>query len=194
MNNMPIFEGHNTNQDINLEKAQREFASGSVEAFNFLYERYNRKLYWYCVRMLGNSDAAKDAYQEAFIKVYDKRSEFQGENFASWLFTIARNICLNIIRTRRIYVEIEEDAQVTDHVRESDIGMREFIEKSLEKLPITYREALILREYQECTYQEIAEILNIDLSNAKVRVHRARSMMRKILAPIAKEYYSDSSK
>lgn len=191
---MPIFDGHNGNREADFEKAQREFSSGSIEAFNFLYERYNRKLYWYCVRMLGNSDVAKDAYQEAFIRVYDKREEFQGENFSAWLFTIARNICLNIIRTRRDFVEIEEDTQITDHVRESDIGMKEYIEKALEKLPVTYREALILREYEDCSYQEIAEILNIDLSNAKVRVHRARAMMRKTLSPIAKEYYSDDSR
>ncbi len=178
-------------KEMDIESASRELALGSVEAFNFLYERYHKKLYWFCLRMLGDSEAAKDAYQDAFIKVYDKRKEFRGENFSAWLFTIGRNICLNVIRARKEYSELEEDAQITDHVRESDIGMKDFINQSLMKLPVVYREVLILREYEDCSYQEIADILNIDLSNAKVRVHRARALMRKILTPIAKEYYSD---
>jgi RNA polymerase sigma-70 factor (ECF subfamily) len=56
-------------------------------------------------------------------------------------------------------------------------------------LPVSLREAIILREYQECSYQEIAEIVGIDLSLAKVRVHRARLILRKTLEPIAKEIY-----
>ena len=54
---------------------------------------------------------------------------------------------------------------------------------------LALREALILREYEECSYQEIAEILSIDLSLAKVRVHRARLLLKKLLKPIEKEYY-----
>ncbi len=71
----------------------------------------------------------------------------------------------------------------------SDIGMREFIEKSIAQLPVTLREALILREYEERSYQEIADILGIELSLAKVRVHRARLLLRKMLQPIMKEIH-----
>lgn len=181
---------HSPNE-MDLSTASAELAKGSAEAFNFLYEKYQNKLYWFCVRMLGDSEAAKDAFQDTFIKVYDKRKDFKGENFTSWLFTIARHVCLNVIRSRKEFNELEEDAQITDSLRESDIGMKDYIEKALLKLPVVYREVLILREYEDCSYQEIAEILNIDLSNAKVRVHRARILMRKLLTPLAKEYYSD---
>lgn len=175
--------------EMTEESASLELIKGSVEAFNFLYERYHTKVYWFCLRMLGDVESTKDAFQEVFVKVYEKRKEFRGENFTAWLFTIARHICLNIIRTRKEFVELDEHTQTTDHLRESDIGMKDFIENALQKLPIVYREVLVLREYEECSYQEIADILGIEVANAKVRVHRARTLMRKILTPIAKEYY-----
>ncbi len=181
-----------SNMQYDIESASKELSNGSVEAFNFLYERYQNKVYCFCVRMLGNRDIAKDAYQDIFLKVYDKRNEFKGDNFSAWLFTIARNTCLNIIRSRKQYVELEEDYKTTDSLRQSDIEMKEFIEKSLMKLPLAYREVLILREYEDCSYQEMSEILNINVSNVKVRVLRARILMRKILTPIFKEYYGDA--
>lgn len=175
--------------EMDEESASQELIKGSTVAFNFLYERYNAKVYWFCLRMLGDAESAKDAFQEAFVKVFEKRNDFRGQNFQAWLFTIARHTCLNIIRSRKEHEELEEHTQVSDSLRESDIGMKDFIESALQKLPLAYREVLILREYEECSYQEIADILGIEVANAKVRVHRARTLMRKILTPIAKEYY-----
>ncbi len=175
--------------EMNEESASAELIKGSTVAFNFLYERYNNKVYWFCLRMLGENEAAKDAFQETFVKVYEKRQDFRGQNFSAWLFTIARHTCLNIIRSRKEFDELDENTQINDSLRESDFEMKDFIEKALQKLPVVYREVLILREYEECSYQEIADILGIEMANAKVRVHRARTLMRKILTPIAKEYY-----
>lgn len=176
-------------KEYDIDTAVSELNQGSVTAFNFLYEKYQNKLYWFCLRMLGDSETAKDAFQETFVKVYEKRKDFRGENFNAWLFTIARHTCLNIIRSRKEFDELEEGTQITDSLRESDFGVKECIDAALQKLPVSYREALILREYEECSYQEIADILQIELANAKVRVHRARTLLRKMLTPLAKELY-----
>jgi RNA polymerase sigma-70 factor (ECF subfamily) len=184
-----IFKKLHKAKEMDPENAASELTKGSIEAFNFLYEKYQNKAYWFCLRMLGDPESAKDAFQETFIKVYEKRKDFRGENFNAWLFTIARHICLNIIRARKEFDELEENSQINDSLRQSDIGMKEYIEAAMQKLPVAYREALILREYEECSYQEIADILGIELANAKVRVHRARTLMRKLLTPLAKEYY-----
>jgi RNA polymerase sigma-70 factor, ECF subfamily len=175
--------------EMTEETASKELKNGSRAAFDFLYECYGRKVYVFCLRMLGDEEVAKDVFQETFVKIFEKRKEFHGENFPAWAFTIARHACLNAIRSKRSFDEIDENDRICDNLNNEDVQMREFIEQSLQKLPVAYREVLVLREYQECSYQEIAEILGIELANVKIRVHRARTLMRKLLTPIAKEYY-----
>lgn len=173
--------------DDELIQAAEDLKKGSAEAFHILYNKYQQNIYRFCLRMLGDSMLAKDAFQEIFIKVYENRKNFRGNNFAAWLYTIARNTCLNHIRARREHEVFDEIYHGEMRAPQNDIGMRQFIEKSIAQLPISLREALILREYEERSYQEIADILGIDLSLAKVRVHRARLLLRKMLQPIVKE-------
>lgn len=170
-----------------LTQAMTDLKKGSAEAFHILYEKYNNRVYRFCLRMLGEDAAAQDAFQETFIKVYEHRTNFRGNNFAAWLFTIARHTCLNIIRARKDSESFNEEYHATSGAKFRDIGAKDFIEKAIQKVPINLREALILREYEECSYQEIAEILGIELSLAKVRVHRARIILRKLLIPLVKE-------
>jgi RNA polymerase sigma-70 factor (ECF subfamily) len=166
-----------------------ELRRGSAEAFKILYKKYNRKVYRFCLRMLGDSMLADDAFQETFIKVYEHRKDFRGKNFSAWLFTIARRTCLNIIRTRKDHESFDEFFYKPAKQRQSDVGMKDVIDEAIATLPVPLREALILREYEECTYQEIADISGIQLSLAKVRVHRAREILRKLLAPIKQELH-----
>ena len=174
----------------NIENAIADLKRGSAEAFHILYGKYNQKVYRFCLRLLGDRALAEDAFQETFIKVFEHRNEFRGSNFSSWLFTIARNTCLNYIRGRHDYESLEEAFDSPAVQNETDVGMKEFIGRAIEKLPLALREALLLREYEECTYKEIAEILDIDISLAKVRVHRARLILRQLLKPLVKEYYA----
>ncbi len=175
--------------DSEIIEAAENFKKGSAEAFHILYNKYQQNIYRFCLRMLGDSMIAKDAFQEIFIKVYEHRTNFKGNNFAAWLYTIARNTCLNYIRARKDHEIFDEIYHGQLRMPNSDIGMREFIEKSIAQLPLTLREALILREYEERSYQEIADILGIELSLAKVRVHRARLLLRKMLQPLMKEIH-----
>lgn len=160
---------------------------GSAEAFHVLYNKYQQNVYRFCLKMLGDSEQAQDAFQETFIRVYENRKSFRGSNFTAWLYTIARHTCLNHIRSRKEHEVFDEVYHGTMKAPDTDVGMKEFIEKSIYMLPVSLREALILREYEECSYQEIAEILSIDLSLAKVRVFRARTLLRKLLTPLVKE-------
>ena len=170
-----------------LTKASEDLKQGGAEAFHILYKNYQQKVYRFCLRMLGDPDTARDAFQETFIKVFEHRKEFRGSNFAAWLFTIARHTCLNAIRAKKEHEVFDEVYHSNTGHNESDIGMREFIQMSISKLPVPLREALLLREYEECSYQEIAVVLGIDISLAKVRVHRARLLLQKLLQPLVKE-------
>ena len=94
---------------------------------------------------------------------------------------------MNVIRARiehEVFDEVYHGGMRAPH---EDVGMKEFIDKAIASLPVALREAVILREYEERSYQEIAEILDIDLSLAKVRVHRARILLRKMLTPLVRE-------
>jgi RNA polymerase sigma-70 factor, ECF subfamily len=175
--------------EIDEAKVTEDLRKGSAEAFQILYRKYHNKVYRFCLRMLGTEAAAKDAFQETFIKVYDHRHEFRGDNFGAWLFTIARRVCLNALRTKKEFESFEEVFYNVGYENHSDVGVRDQINKAIALLPVQLREAFILRDYNECSYQEIAGILGIDLSLAKVRVHRARMFLRKILNPVHKELY-----
>ena len=172
-----------------LREAMEDLRRGSAEAFKLLYSKYNRKVYRFCLRMMGDDVLAEDAFQETFIKVFEHRREFQGKNFAALLFTIARRTCLNIIRTKKDMDSFDEFFYEPPRENRTDVAMKEVIEQAIGTLPVPLREAFLLREYEECSYKEIADILDIQLSLAKVRVHRAREILRKLLAPIKQELH-----
>ena len=173
-----------------LLEATRGFRSGSSTAFQVLYRYHSQSVYRFCLRMVGDQNSAQDAFQETFIKVFEHHAEFRGDHFPAWLFMIARRVCLNHLRSLKKHDEYDEELHgETIQPRETDVGMKNCIEKALMMLPVQLREAAILREYEGYSYQEIASIVGIDLSLAKVRVHRARLLLKKILAPVVHEWY-----
>lgn len=172
-----------------IEEAVVAMKNGSREAFQLLYRHYGQIVYRFCLRMTGDKSAAQDALQETFMRVFEHYQELRGGNFAAWLFTIARRVCLNAIRARRQHDSFNEDFFQAPKEGERDVAMQACIREALQLLSVPLREALVLREYDGYSYQEIADIVGIDISLAKVRVHRARLAMRKILTPLAQEWY-----
>ena len=182
-----LWNKSNRNNEENLRSAAEELKQGSAEAFHILYEQYSKRVYRFCLRMVADEQAAEDVFQETFIKVFEHRQDFRGQNFAAWLFTIARHTCLNYIRSKKEFETFDEVFHTNVKANETDFSVKDYIKHAIQKLPVNMREAIILREYEECSYKEIAEILDIDLSLAKVRVHRARLLLRKLLKPLMKE-------
>lgn len=183
-----LFKKKEIPDEDKLNKAVEALQMGSAEAFHILYNNYAQKVYRFCLRMLADTDLAEDAFQETFIRVYENRTSFRGDNFAAWLFAIARNTCLNHIRSRRDQESYDEVYHTIDYSeKSSDLGLKNEIEKAISSLPLPMREAVLLREYEDFSYQEIADTLGIELSLAKVRVHRARLILRKLLKPLVKE-------
>lgn len=182
-----MFFRKSNNEEKDLPETLESFKKGSAQAFGILYKKYGDRIYRFCLRMLGDEAQAKDAFQETFVKVYENSKKFYGENFTSWVFTIARHTCLNMIRSKKD-VESYDDYHHGQTVEmKEDIGLQKSLQDAIASLPAILKEALLLREYEGYSYQEIADILDIDLSLAKVRVHRARVQLRKILKPIVKE-------
>lgn len=177
------------NKNIDKSDSALDFVSkmqdGNADAFQILYKKHNQNVFRYCVKILKDYNLAKDATQETFIKVYEHRKEYNGEKFIPWLFTIARNTCINYRRNTKVFVEYEEGTR--HQFSDDDFILKEYIQKMIDTLPDTYREVIILREYEEMAYDEIAEVLDLDVSLIKVRVHRARKILKHLLKPIVKE-------
>lgn len=161
------------------------FKAGEEKAFVELYERYNRRIYAYCARMVSSKDRADDLFQEVFIRVARKRNRFHGGSFSSWLFAIARNLCLNALRDGVSHVAIEDVAetlQTPPDEAEYDPSL-ELLKEAIGRLPADLREPLVLRVYNGLSYQEIADLTGIKLATVKVRIFRAKQRLHELLAP-----------
>lgn len=159
------------------------------QAYRALYRRYDKRIYAYCLRALGNHEEAKDVFQTVAMTVYDKRSSFTEGSYAAWLFTITRNMCLKTIRNRKNQTEFIEESFPFESAEThgQDFLLTEALRKAISKLSDDFREALELRYYDDLSYEEIAETLGITVALAKVRVFRAKKQLTKTLSPILGE-------
>lgn len=160
-------------------------------AFRELYARYAQRLYGYCARILGNRYDAQDVLQETFIRVWQSaQQERVMTNVPAFLLRIARNLCLNFKRDNRRTQEFDEelhDSSASPVATVERAELSALLQWALTRLSMEYREALVLREQLGLAYAEIAELLGITETTAKVRVFRAKEKLRQILAPYVQE-------
>jgi len=178
--------------DIELYAALKLEKSISEKAFAELYARYSPRIFAYCRRILGDYDCAQDAFQETFVKFYKSaQQEREMTNVPAYLLRIARNLCLNMQRRDKGHISLEEyhlpSSKDMSLDKQELLGL---ITKAMETLPLEYKEAFILREYEGLSYQEIAEMTETSLSTVKIRIFRAKQKIRDILSP----YIADISK
>jgi len=167
------------------------FQAGDEFAFVGIYNRYKGPVFSFCFKMLRNSDAAEDVMQETFLRIYENRDRLlKTSAFKSWLFTIARNQCLNVIRKDGKLEGLNDenaDYMVTLDTPFSDMEKSEqvqFVTNFLESLKPDYREILILREYQNLSYEEIGAITRTSISSVKSRLFKARKKLARLMESI----------
>ena len=165
-------------------------------AFAELYRRHKSEIYTYCLRMMNRDrEAASDLFQEVFIRAYEKAAQFRsGSNVRGWLYTIARNLCLNAHRGKRPTDSIELFPSLASHDRslapeydEEQHFLRDRLETAIAELPAEFREAFVLREFDGFSYAEIAEMTGTTLPMTKVRIYRAKERLRTLLKPYLAE-------
>ena len=169
-----------------------ECRTGNKMKYRILVERYKKPAYFYALRMVGNPDDAYDLSQEAFIKAYRSLKRFDEQHsFKNWLFTILSNLCKNALRSasvRKKYIASDEalveTAVSSDADPEASLISKEtkkIIWDALAKLDNDAKEIIILKHFQDLSYQEIAEVLEIPLGSVMSRLHYARQKLRKIV-------------
>lgn len=175
--------------DNDLVKLLKGNKKEAEAAFNVLYKRYSPIVNAYCMKVLNNKQDAEDIFQETFIRFYKNvKPDHDANNILGFLLKIARNLCLNNKRDRREFISIEEcqvNIQINQNYERKEL--LELINMALNLIEFEYREAFILREYNDLSYSEIAEICNISEINAKTRVFRAKQKIKNILSPYLKE-------
>ena len=170
---------------------------GDLDSFNRLVEHYQRPVYNLCLRMLGSREAAEDAAQEAFVAAYRAVGGFRGASagFRAWLFRIASNACYDELRRRRSRPAVSLDAPAGEGRRPLDVAhpgptldehaqRRELargIQDALAALPPDQRLAVILRDVQGLSYEEVAQATNASLGTVKSRIARGRARLRDLL-------------
>ncbi|MBK7896900.1 MAG: RNA polymerase sigma factor [Anaerolineaceae bacterium] len=146
--------------------------------FHDLYVRYAPDVYRFALWLSGNPAEADDITSETFVRAWAGRSKIRTETVKAYLFTIARNLFLQQQRQQKRQVGLEQAAEIAASQRTSEaVEQRQDWEEMvqlLQNLPESDRAALILRAQYEMPYAEIARVLNISLSAAKIKVHRAR--------------------
>jgi len=175
--------------DTELYKMLCEDKYIAEQAFTEIFNRYSSRIYAYCRRFLGDREEALDAFQETFIRFHQSASkDREMTNLPGFLLTIARNLCMNIKRKERNDISYEDYMAGNDDENKTDKNeMLDLIKKALNQLPDDYREVFILREYEGLSYQEIANMTNTNITNVKVRIHRAKQKIRDILQPYMSE-------
>lgn len=178
-----------------LEKIIVASSEGSEEAFSELISFYLKPIFNFIYRICGNAKDAEDITQDVFIKLWKNLKKYKPEkNFKAWLFSIARNTAIDWLRKRKninfsefeneegenyLFNSVMDAAPWPDELVAKAENSR-IIEEAVGKLPVIYKEVIILRYKNQFTFEEIGEITKRSLNTAKSQHRRALNILRKL--------------
>ncbi len=182
------------------EDLMSQFQAGTVEAFDILVSRYKDPLTNYIYRFLGDMKECEDLLQETFLRVYRNRHSYRRiAKFSTWLYTIAGNLARSEYRKRKrrkLYslqsvnrddeeyeVEIPDETFSPDTHTEGTI-QDHYIQEALKQIPDEFREVVVLRDVQQLSYEEIADITGLPMGTVKSRINRGRTKLQALLKDV----------
>jgi RNA polymerase sigma-70 factor (ECF subfamily) len=179
------------------------FQEGNEAAFTIIVGRYKDPLVNFVYRYLGDYSDADDVVQETFVRLYNNRHAYKPiAKFSTWLYTVAANLAKTQLRRRkRMFafsrtrgsdeerdapVEIPDQGESTD--ARADRALRqELIQRALDELPPKFREAVVLCDIQDLSYEEICAITGVNIGTVKSRLSRGRALLQKLLKNVKEE-------
>lgn len=174
------------------------FCDDKPEAFRILFERHKDRIFRFIHTVyMKDRSSAEDCTQEVFLKVIRHRDSFNREmSFTAWLYTVARNHCLNQIRvsqplamSRSELKESEQntpDANASETLESKELGQE--ILSAVHTLPEQAKAVFILREIEGLSYAEIAEIMDLHQGNLRMQLHRAKRYLKEAILPYLEEH------
>jgi RNA polymerase sigma-70 factor (ECF subfamily) len=177
---------------------------GNEITFNDIYREYHQKILHYISKLASNEEA-EDITQEVFEKVDRGLAGFKGKSqLSTWIYRIATNAALDRLRSpsfKRSAEELMEEAEdrnVWTNNKKAPVDqqlirkeMSECVQEHIDKLPTDYKAVILLSEQEGLTNQEIADILQISIDNVKIRLHRARKSLKRILDEACDFYHNE---
>ncbi len=167
----------------------RRVIAGDHAAFEYLFERYGKAIRRLFVQRMGSVAEVDDLLQETFVKVFVHLHRYNPQyTFGQWLYTIARNTFIDHVRKQQEDLTIDErftaPAATTPTPEERVINeqQRTMIESHLDRMTPRYRRLIVMRFFDEYSYEEIAAKLNLPLGTVKTQIHRAREQMCRLIA------------
>ncbi|MBN1767652.1 MAG: RNA polymerase sigma factor [Prolixibacteraceae bacterium] len=154
--------------------------------YNQIVERYANHLYRYLLKNIRNEDRARDLVQDSFEKLWRNYRDISFSKAKSYLFSIAHNTMIDMIRRekRMMVADTSEMPELSHSKQYSDL--KEILDEGLKKLPEVQRSVLLLRDYEGYSYEEIGKISNLNESQVKVYIYRARVFLKNYIGQIEK--------
>ncbi len=154
--------------------------------FRRLVREHQNRLFSLAAHLLGNTAEAEDVVQDVLVKLWQHGSGLEAERIRPWCLRVTRNACLDLLRRRRYqmaYVSeavnggaVKVETTPLDHLVSADLGQR--LRAAIEQLKEPFRSLIVLREVEQCSYQEIGEILELSDQQVRVYLYRARRQLR----------------
>ena len=168
------------------EKLIARFQDGDINAYNELVDRYKDRLLNFVFRYFNNREQAEDVVQDTLIKLYTHASYYKNiAKFSTWIYTIAKNNALTELRKNKRKqtdslwtnegkpIDIETKDESLERAVHNKIAVEE-LNKYLDEIPENFRIAVVMRDFQELSYEEISKILEIPIGTIKSRINRGR--------------------
>jgi RNA polymerase sigma-70 factor (ECF subfamily) len=187
-------------QDDTDQQLVRRVQAGDKTAFNLLVLKYQHRVLKLVGRFVNDAAEAEDVAQEAFLKAYRALASFRGDSaFYTWLYRIAINTAKNALVSQRrrpvdFDLDLQDPEQYDRQAKLKDVDtpegvlltqeIREVVEKAMEQLPEDLRTAIVLRELEGLSYEEIAEAMDCPVGTVRSRIFRAREAIDKKLKPL----------
>lgn len=172
-------------QELQDEAIIQLVLQGDKKAYAMLIERYQHFVFTLVKRMAENHEDAEEITQDVFVKAYHSLSGYSGgSKFSTWLYTIARNATLSHLRKHKIATTSDVELKITDHSTEQALDRKNnkaLINAAINQLTPTDAQILTLFYLHEQTIDEIAQVLDMTISNVKVKLYRSRKKLKEIL-------------
>jgi len=171
----------------------RRIQRDDFDAFQSLVDRYKDRLVNVLFRILNDHNEAEDLVQETFLRVYKHRQDYDFTYcLSTWIYTIALNLAKNELRRKRKFkffsiFEMQENGVELKDNKPGPQSLKMVLDKAIAKLPIKYKTAFVLRDVEQMSYEEVAQVMEVPLGTVKSRVNRARAILKDDLRPKLEE-------